>query len=71
MPMYRVACYQAGTWDGLAPRHVEADSETDAARKVCGEGLAMSGRPGELRALVSPVSDPNAKVMFYEPPEAA
>jgi hypothetical protein len=39
MPKYRVMCYRQGVWDGQDARIVEAETESDAAKQIVGEGL--------------------------------
>jgi hypothetical protein len=65
MPIFRVTCYKAGEWDGAQAREIEAEDEQDAAEQVCGAPLVTEGKLGELRAQVSPVSEPVVKKMFY------
>ena len=67
MARYFVWSYSEGKSDGLPPRQIEAKSATDAARMVCGEGLVTRGHLGELRAQVSPVSDPEVTLTLFKP----
>lgn len=69
MPVFKVRCFNAGQWDGVEPRDVEARDEHEAAERICGGPLVDSGIPGRLRAQVHPPSEPAKKKLFYEPPE--
>ena len=71
MSIYRVVCYQGAQWDRQEPCYVEADNQSNAAKKVCGEGLIATGRVRDLRALVIEVSNPSDKFAFFNPPSAA
>jgi hypothetical protein len=64
---FRVTCFEAGKWDGAEAREVEARDEKEAAEHVCGGPLEAAGKPGQLRAQVSPVGEPAARSMFYRP----
>jgi hypothetical protein len=64
MPSFRVLCFRAGELDG-DPREVKAEDEHAAAEQVCGGPLVEAGKPGQLRAQVSPASMPGATKMFY------
>jgi hypothetical protein len=44
---------------------IEAENEQEAAERVCREPLVAAGKPGQLRAQVSPASAPSVKKMFY------
>ena len=52
MSIYRVVRYREARWDRQEPSYVEADSEADAARKVCGEGPITTGRARDLRVVL-------------------
>ena len=67
MQRFRVVCFDAGKWDDADARVVEAQDEQKAAELVCGAPLAAAGKPGHLRAQVSPVAAPGTKKMFYIP----
>jgi hypothetical protein len=67
MPEFRVVCYEAGAWDQLNARVVEAPDEKAAAERVCGGPLTARGNIGQLRAQVSRASKPAAKMLFYTP----
>ncbi len=69
MRRFRVICFQAGVWDKMKPREIEAKDEREAAERVCGGPLVEAGKPGQLRAQVSPSSKPSEKKMFYVPPQ--
>ena len=64
---FMVTCFEAGKWDGAEAREVEARDEKEAAERVCGGSLEAAGKPGQLRAQVSPVDEPAARRMFYRP----
>jgi hypothetical protein len=65
---YRVVCFYQGVWDGKEAVEHEATSEMDAAEAVCGTPLVEAGKPGQLRAQVTPTAAPAAKKLFYMPP---
>jgi len=68
MRKFRVVGFDAGIIDGNEDVVVEAESEHQAATQVFGGPLVTGGKPGQVRAQVSPVSDPDAKTIFYVPP---
>jgi hypothetical protein len=66
MPKFRVLCFEvnAGTW--AEHRDIEAQDEREAAEHVCGGPLvADAGKPGQLRAQVTPEGKPAQRTMFY------
>ena len=66
MPSFRVVCFEVGTAKMTEEhRDVEAQSEQEAAERVCGGPLADVGKAGQLRAQVAPVAKPSAKKLFY------
>jgi hypothetical protein len=67
VPSFNVWCFKAGEADG-DPRKIEAEDEQAAAEQVCGGPLVEAGKPAQLRAQVSPVSEPGEKKMFYVRP---
>jgi hypothetical protein len=67
MPSFRVTCFKAGKLDGN-PRTIEAEDEQAAAETICGERLVAAGKPGQLRAQVSPAFKAGLKKMFYARP---
>ena len=67
MRIFTVMCFEAGQWDQKEPRDIEARDEQEAAERVCGGPLVAAGKPGQLRAQVSPSSKPGVKKMFYVP----
>jgi hypothetical protein len=67
MPIFKVKCYNAGLWDQVEPREVEANSEHEAAERICGRPLTEHGVPGRLRAEVYLPSQPGKKKLFYIP----
>ena len=67
MQSFKVICYEAGKWDGIGPRDIEAQDEREAAESVCGGPLIEAGKPGQLRAEVWPASKLEARKMFYVP----
>ena len=69
MPKFSVRCYDRGMWDKNEPTKVDAEDELQATIQVYGGVLVERGKLGQLMAEVWPVSDPNAKRMFYLPPE--
>ena len=69
MPNFGVLCYDRGVSDQKPYTIIEAENELQAAIQVCGEPLTDGGKPGQLRAVVWPVSNPNAKKPFFLPPD--
>ncbi len=67
MKSFKVICYEAGKWDGIGSRDIEAQDEREAAESVCGGPLIEAGEPGQLRAEVWPASTHGARKMFYVP----
>lgn len=67
MQSFRVRCYEAGKWDKIEPRDIEAQDEREAAERVCGRPLVEGGKPGQLRAQVWSASKPSARKMLYIP----
>ncbi len=67
MQSFKVICYEAGKWDDIGPRDIEAQDEREAAESVCGGPLIEAGKPGQLSAEVWPASKPSARKMFYVP----
>ena len=60
--------FNSGKWDGNEPKEIEAENEQQAAEIICGTSLTDGGKPGQLRAQVSPSSKPETKILFYDPP---
>lgn len=67
MPKFRVQRYDGPTPIGK-PELISADNEQQAAEKVCNEILSPGGKAGQLRAVVSPASNPGAKKSFFSLP---
>ncbi len=65
MPLFMVRCYEGGIWDNIKPRSIEAQDKREAAESVCGGPLIEAGKPGQLRAVVSPLANPSNKMAFY------
>ena len=65
MPKFGVMCYDRGIWDNKGHKTVEAENELQAAMQGCGGKLVEGGKPGQLRAVVWPVSKPSDKTPFY------
>ncbi len=65
MPRFMVSCYERGIWDNIKPRDIEAQDKREAAESVCGGPLVEAGKPGQLRAVVSPLAKPSDKTPFY------
>ena len=65
MPMYRVTLYNAGKLSDDEPQVREAANEHEAAELVTGQKLSQPGKPGQLRAVVAPVSDPGKRTSFH------
>ncbi len=43
MPRFKVRCFEAGKWDEIEPRDIEAQDEHEAAERICGEPLIEAG----------------------------
>ena len=69
MPNFGVRCYDSGVPDQKPYRIIEAENELRAAIQVCGEPLTDGGKLGQLRAIVWPVSNLNARKSFFLPPD--
>ncbi len=69
MPKFGVMCYDRAIWDKKGHKTVEAENELQAAMQVCGGKLVEGGKPGQLRAVVWPVSKPSARKPFFLPPD--
>jgi hypothetical protein len=67
MPRFKVKCFEGAIWDGKDARDIEAQDEREAAESVCGGPLSEGGKPGQLRAQVTPASDASARKLFYIP----
>lgn len=52
MPRYKIRCYDAGIWDGIAPVEVEAATMREAAEFACGGPLCSDHSDDRLRAAV-------------------
>ena len=65
MPLFMVRCYEGGKSDKKEARKIEAKDEREAAESVCGGALSERGKPGQLRAVVSPLAKPGDKTVFY------
>ena len=63
MPFFKVRCYVAGKSDEN-PRKVEANNKLEAAEGVCGGPLVEGAKPGNLRAVVWPLDNPNDTTSF-------
>jgi hypothetical protein len=66
MPLFTVTSYKDGQPEG-EPQQISARNELAAAEKVCGTELIEGFKLIDLRALVSPVSLPNARKLFRLP----
>ena len=66
MPFFMVTCFSGGKPDE-APRKVEAHDKLQAAEDVCGGPLIEGpAKPGNLRATVRPLDNPNDVATFRE-----
>lgn len=65
MPIFMVRCYVRAVSDGNEARKIEAKDALEAAEKVCGGPLIEGGKPGQFRAVVSPLDKPSVKKPFY------
>ena len=65
MPFFMVKCYAGGKAKGH-PRKVEARDALEAAEKICNGSLVANGKLGQLRAVVSPLENPNDKTTFRD-----
>ena len=69
MPNFGVSCYNRGVSDQRPYTIIEAENELQAAIQVCGERLTDGGKPGQLRAVVWPISNLNARKYLFLPPD--
>ncbi len=51
---------------GMAEVSAKFVHEAEAAEKVCGGPLIAGGKLGQLRAIVSPLDNPNDKTTFRD-----
>ncbi len=65
MPIFMVKCYVEGKSDEN-PRKIEAKNALEAAEKICNGSLVANGKLGQLRAVVSPLENPNDKTTFRD-----
>ena len=66
MPIFMVSCYVRAVSDGNEARKIEAKDALEAAEKVCGGPLIEGGKPGQLRAVVSPLDNPSDRTTFRD-----
>ncbi len=68
MRKFLVATYRNGVLEADSFAEVEASDPLAAANFVTGEELRETGGPGDLRAEVRPVGQPEPKSLFYTKP---
>ena len=69
MSLYRVKLYDGAAAPKDEHREVAAPTPLAAAEQFCGSGtLRDGGKPGQLRAEVSPMDKPSEKHTFYRVP---